>query len=344
MIASAAGYPPFLESAVLLGKAAFTPEQVQKFFNTTRAVQGGLVRHFPGRPPDQSPVNQVIFLNDAELAHFFDRYPYQVDPVVDDAPFFWHFARFSDALSKPLPFSGTVIDFEDFIAEQVSLVFLLIATVLAAVFLFLPLFTIRRVWTELPHKANAAAYFGALGLGFMFLEVTFIQKLTLLLGYPTRSLSVTLCVLLLSCGAGSLFGVRFAERGARTLFGTYAVLVAVVLAGQGALPWLVDHFVGSSLPVRIGIAVLVIAPVGGCLGTFMPIGLRTVAGLSTHSREYVAWAWAVNGFFSVIASILSTILGMVIGFRWLTIVALGVYAVGVFALVKVQEPKTQGAA
>jgi hypothetical protein len=344
MIASAAGFPPFLESAVLLGKAAFNPEQVKKFGDMTASLQGGIVRHLPGRAPDQTPVNQVISLPDGELPAFFKRYAYQVTPVVDDAPFFWHFARYSDAIAKPLPFMGIVVDFEDFVAEQVTLIFLLVATVLAAVFLLLPLRAIRDVWSELPHKANAAVYFGALGLGFMFLEVPFIQKLTLLLGYPTRSLSVTLCVLLLSSGAGSILSARLMGPRRHTLRNTYAALVVVVLAGQGALPWLVDHFVGSSLPVRIAIAVFLIAPVGLCLGTFMPIGLQTVAKLSPHSREYVAWAWAVNGFFSVIASILSTILGMVIGFGWLTVVALGVYAAGAIAFAKVPETRTEGAA
>lgn len=344
MISSAAGFPPFLEPAVLLGKAPFTPEQIRKFSDETAELKGGMVRYVPGRAPDQTPVNQVISLPEAELPAFFKRYAYQVHPVVDDAPFFWHFARFSDAIAKPLPFMGAVVDYEDFIAEQVTLVFLVLAAVLAAVFLLLPLFTIRAVWNELPHKANAAVYFGALGLGFMFLEVTFIQKLTLLLGYPTRSLSVTLCALLLSSGAGSLLGTRLRLPRGRALASVFTVLVAVVLAGQAMLPWLVDHFVGSSLPVRVAITVLLIAPVGLCLGTFMPVGLRTVADLSPHSREYVAWAWAVNGFFSVIASILSTILGMVIGFRWLTIVALVVYAAGAFAFSKVPETRTEGAA
>jgi len=52
----------------------------------------------------------------------------------------------------------------------------------------------------------------------------------------------------------------------------------------------------------------------------------------------------VNGFFSVIASILSTILGMVIGFGWLTVVALGVYAAGAIAFAKVPETRTEGTA
>ena len=49
-------------------------------------------------------------------------------------------------------------------------------------------------------------------------------------------------------------------------------------------------------------------PLGLCLGMFMPLGLGVVNGLSDHPDEYIAWAWAVNGFFSVIGSVLTTIL------------------------------------
>jgi hypothetical protein len=52
------------------------------------------------------------------------------------------------------------------------------------------------------------------------------------------------------------------------------------------------------------------------------------------SREYVAWAWAVNGFFSVISSVLSTILAMVIGFDAIMATALGLYVLAVLALTR----------
>jgi predicted membrane-bound spermidine synthase len=343
LVSSAAGYPPFLESAVLLGKKPFEPEQIARFVGRTERIKGGIVRYVPGRTPDQTPVNKVIAMSKAELPGFFERHPYQVDPVRDDAPFFWHFARFTDAMAAPLPGGGLIIDYEDSIAEQVTLGFFFIVVALAAVLLLLPLFTIRSVWSEMPHKSSALTYFGALGLGFMFIEVALIQKLTLLVGYPTYSLSVTLFALLLSSGAGSLLSARFGQERNRFLFGAVSVLVAVVVLFEVVQPAIVDHFVGSALPVRIAVTVFLVAPIGLCLGSFMPLGLRTVAATTPHAREYVAWAWAVNGFFSVIASILATILAMVIGFRELMLLALLVYVAGAFALARVPESKTRPA-
>ena len=58
------------------------------------------------------------------------------------------------------------------------------------------------------------------------------------------------------------------------------------------------------------------------------IGSRS---LTEHGEEYVAWAWAVNGFFAVIGSVLTTILSMALGFRTVQFVALAVYAIAVLA-------------
>ena len=89
----------------------------------------------------------------------------------------------------------------------------------------------------------------------------------------------------------------------------------------------------ESLVRRHGEVVLIaLAPLGLCLGTFMPIGLSTVSALTPHKATYVAWGWAVNGFFSVMSSILATILAMTMGFAYVLFLALAIYAVGVAAL------------
>jgi Na+/melibiose symporter-like transporter len=60
----------------------------------------------------------------------------------------------------------------------------------------------------------------------------------------------------------------------------------------------------------------------------MPIGLATLASLTAPSQSgvYVAWGWAVNGFFSVLGSVLTTILSMTWGFRTVLLLGLCAYA------------------
>ena len=92
------------------------------------------------------------------------------------------------------------------------------------------------------------------------------------------------------------------------------------------------------------VAVVLLAPVGLCLGAFMPIGLATVAGLSRHGQEYIAWSWAINGYFSVVSSVLATMLSMSFGFRVVLLLAWVVYAIGVLALARIPERASAPAA
>ena len=105
-------------------------------------------------------------------------------------------------------------DPEDVIGERVLLLLLAIAVVYAAVFLLLPFVTVRRTWRALAAKGTSGVYFAALGLGFMFFEITMIQRLVLFLGYPTYSLTVTLASILVFTGIGALASRRLAELAA----------------------------------------------------------------------------------------------------------------------------------
>src|SRR4029450_9936143 len=103
------------------------------------------------------------------------------------------------------------------VGERVLLVFLGVASLLAAVFLLAPLVALRGVWREIPYKANTFVYFAALGVGFMLIEVSLIQRLTLFVGYPTHSLTVTLFSILVSTGVGSLLTDRLSGSWKRVL-------------------------------------------------------------------------------------------------------------------------------
>ncbi len=117
----------------------------------------------------------------------------------------------------------------------------------------------------------------------------------------------------------------------------FAVLCALTAFYEFGLDGVTNGLLDQSLPIRVVVALAMLAPLGLCLGMFMPLGLGVVNGLSAHPDEYVAWAWAVNGFFSVIGSVLSTILAMSIGFRSVQLIALGVYAVAVLAFARLSS-------
>ena len=165
-----------------------------------------------------------------------------------------------------------------------------------------------------------------------------IQKLTLFLGYPTYSLTVTLFTILLFTGVGSLVSAGYSRRRNQVLGILLGTLTALMLFYQFGLGPIVGHWIGAPLPVRIAITIACLAPLGICLGAFMPLGLSTVAGVTEHKAEFVAWGWAVNGFFSVISSILATMLSMTFGFAVVLALAVLIYLVGILALSHIPEP------
>jgi hypothetical protein len=317
-------------STILVKKTPFTATEVDRYLTALEDVPGGELQYAPGRGGDD-PVSQVVTLSDDELDAFYGDYPYDVRPITDDGPFFWNFVPFDDVVSR---FADPIdeADLEDAIGERVLLLLLGVAILLAAVFLLLPFVAIRSIWTRLPRKPTSALYFACLGLGFLFFEITLIQKLVLFLGYPTYSLTVTLASILIFTGVGALLSGRQhlpPQRLALLLLGAITVLTLFYAFG---LPELTDALLDQSLAVRVLVAFVVLAPLGLCLGMFMPLGLRAVAGLSEHEHEYVAWGWAVNGFASVIGAVLTTILAMTFGFQVVLFVALGVYVVALVAL------------
>jgi hypothetical protein len=331
-------------STVLVKATPFTDEEVARFqaqvdfmgaATSDDGLQSGVtLRHVPGQADDGTPVSQILHIPDDELDAWYEAYPYDVTPITDDGPYFWNFARPGtvvremDESLQPLQ----TLDPESGIGERVLLLLLGIAALFALVFLILPFLAIRRDWRELPRKPVSALYFACLGMGFLFFEITLIQRLTLFLGYPTYSLTVTLASVLIFTGIGALLSERVAHKGWKVglwLLGFLAILTAFYELG---LPELVDAAFGLSLGLRVVIAFLAMAPLGLCLGMFMPLGLGAVGRLTPLSREYVAWGWAVNGFASVMGSVLTTLLSMTFGFRTVMLIALGVYAVAVVAL------------
>ena len=330
----------FTMATILIRNEPFSESDAARFVAHEGALDGAVVWHAAGLPvgvDPEHPVRRVIDLDDEGLRDFLERHPYRLDAVRDDAPFFWHFARFRDAFSDEWGGNKIIWNPEDSSGERVLVILLGLAAVFALVFLLLPLFAVRKTWSEVPFKRSTGLYFAALGLGFMFFEVCLIQQMTLLLGYPTYSLTVTLFSLLVFTGLGSLLSERHRLRRNPTLGLLLASIFALMVWYRFGQGFVVDAFIGAPLAVRIPIAVISIAPLGLCLGALMPIGLATVAALSPHTRQYVAWAWAVNGFFSVISSILATMLSMTFGFQTVLSIGAGVYAIGILALMRVPE-------
>ena len=115
--------------------------------------------------------------------------------------------------------------------------------------------------------------------------------------------------------------------------------VIVVLALAVITPAVFRACLGFGLFFRITIALLLIAPLGVVLGIPFPLGLQVTM---QRSSALGAWAWGVNGFFTVIGTVLALMLGMMVGFRTVLRLACGCYLVGLLVIRRISG-RTDGA-
>jgi hypothetical protein len=156
-----------------------------------------------------------------------------------------------------------------------------------------------------PAGRRATALAGLYGVGFMFMELGLLHKLTLAVGGPTQVLSVLLFALLLSCGLGSLMSSRFAP-WFRSRLGSFAIAVAVVGVVTTEVVERYYQLEGvSSSMLRVACVLAMVAPIGLCLGAPFPDLLRRY---SQSDERRLAYLWAVNGIGSVLGGGLTLIL------------------------------------
>jgi len=160
-------------------------------------------------------------------------------------------------------------------------------------------------------------------------EIALLQRFLLFLGEPIYTFAVVLAGLLIFTGVGSSAAGRWGGEPERVLRGALPSLLVVLLATAVITPVVFRLFLGAVLPLRIVIAVLMVAPLGFMLGMPFPLGLRLAMKCSSALGS---WAWGVNGFFTVIGTVLALMLGMMIGFRMVLLLACASY-LGALAVV-----------
>lgn len=274
--------------------------------------------------------------SDAERGAFVAAYPYDVSPATDDKPFFFNYYRWSALFGGHS--HGDARDFTyqtDFpVGHMVLFASMVQIMLLAAVLILMPLRRLAHEGLRTPGAFRYFAYFGALGLGFMLIEIALMQKLVIFLGHPTYALSVVLTSLLAAAGLGSLWSGRIPVVQGRHVRAMLAGVVAVVVLNVLAINFLLPALLGQALMVRIAVVIALLVPTGFVLGMPFPTGMRVVEAQCPH---LLPWGWAVNAFFSVFGSIFCIVASMAIGFTNVLLAAIVVYALGL-GLLRVLAP------
>jgi len=263
------------------------------------------------------------------LADAIARHPLNISAPTDDTPFFFHMLRLRDVFNTARWRDQGIVRF-NMTAVGVLGVLMLTVALLTTACIVVPLFISgARHLGNVPIGSHLL-YFAAIGFGFMLVEISQVQRLTIFLGHPVYSLSVVLFSLLLSSGLGSLStGLLRLDTARRPA--TLLALLAVVLVVFGLVaPIAIRHFEAASAAVRIATSIGMLVPIGFFMGMAFPLGMRRA--LAT-SPSIAPWLWGVNGAASVCASVLVVVIALGAGISAAFWAGTASYVVALAALV-----------
>lgn len=340
-------------ATILVSRRPFTPEEIADL-GAWAGARSFDVAWAPGVPAAAANRYNVLdpdwFRAAAEgllgprPESFLERYPFEIDPVTDEAPFYFHFLPLDRLLDLWRTGGRLALPYFEWGLVAQALV-LVQAIPIAALLILLPLLLLPgpgRVRgraragprSAVPEdggnggRASLFLYFALLGLAFMLLEVSTIQRLVLFLAEPVYATAVVLAAFLVFAGLGSMVaghamrpdtgGYGHAARPWLPFLGI-AVLAPLTYAGGEAL-W--AWFAAAPLPARAALALGLLAPLAFSMGMPFPLGLQRVAD---RRPDWIPWCWGVNGFLSVIGAAAAPLVALGIGFRGVLLVAGGLY-------------------
>ncbi|MDR2103942.1 MAG: hypothetical protein LBP42_07570, partial [Treponema sp.] len=273
-------------------------------------------RHFEGRQEEavESFTNADMYR--ALIPEFFagggktveDRYVFDIRPIRDSRPYYSGFLKL-----RNLPL---YLDQLEDISEEWGYLLLLGLLIQACVFGFIVIVIplIGRWKTLFKNRRGTLGvifYYAGLGLGYMLIEIYFIQRLGVFLSNPTYSTSIVITVMLLCSALGNL------ASGLLKSFRPILVPVSCLLIAACLCFYIfflddfLARFLSASLVIRILVSTAIIAPAAFFMGTPYPNGLDS---LQENKPHLLPWAWGMNGGLSVAGSALARLLTVTSGF------------------------------
>ncbi len=303
-----------LISTLVVSKSPLTPEQISAIKKTAEEKKFEIVM-LPGLVLPEGYLGQIAGAKDSdELVKISGEQNLDLSPSTDMRPFFFNQAR----ILRPFDIINTALHstvVEDVISNGqakaiLNLYIIFFFSLCMVVFVIvMPLLNVIENKGSIFIKIGSF-YFVLIGLGFMLIEISFLQALGVFLGHPIYGLSVVLFSLILFAGVGSLvseyFPLNTLFKQAVWCFSTffYCVLLGLFM----------NHFFSvfaeSDLLMRIFLSVCLIFPAGFLLGFGFPTGLTLAQKIDTRAT---AWFWGINGAAGILGSTAGVALNIALG-------------------------------
>lgn len=317
---------------VLYKKDGFTEEDVIRVKNEAASLSLNI--EYDPTSKQEGPYKELIESNN--LDEVIKNYPTNIQPATDNKPYFDDNLGFGNLSMENMSEvfkqnDKAILALKDRPVAQTTLIVILIQSIVAAAFfILLPLKFIK---DKSDNKFNKSylIYFACLGLGYIMIQVSMIQKFTLFLGQPVYTLLTVISTMLIASGIGSMFSSKFFKGSSNKLIIIFSIIAVLVIAIGVLNPILFSSSVRMEIHWRILITVAMIAPLGFFMGMPFPIGLSLIGD---NQKKFVALSWGVNGFFSVIGTVITIMLAMTTGFMFVFILSALIYAIAMIFIIR----------
>src|SRR5207244_689304 len=98
LVSSGPGFGPQHLTTILVKRQPLTDAERERLRRGVAMMDGGRVEFDGGATGRDRPFGMALTLPDRELAAWTTSQTYDRSAITDDAPFFWHFVRFHDAI------------------------------------------------------------------------------------------------------------------------------------------------------------------------------------------------------------------------------------------------------
>ncbi|MBL8857630.1 MAG: hypothetical protein JNL28_03875 [Planctomycetes bacterium] len=249
---------------------------------------------------------------------------YDYSPPTDERPFFFNMLRGRAAFAESAEEKAGGVLLGNLQATRTLMILALISFVLVLTTVIGPL--VASGFPRMPRRdfALSLAWFCTIGLGFMLIQVAFLQRFSVYLGHPTYALVVILSTMILAAGCGSFFSDKLAfETRVSWLRSVPLATAAILLTGWLALQPVVESTIHLGLIARCAVVVVAVVPLSFLLGFFFPIGMRLVQRIDTSATP---WMWGVNGACGVFGAVMAVVISLWNGIGTNLLVAALLYA------------------
>jgi hypothetical protein len=249
--------------------------------------------------------------------------PSVLTPATDDKPFFDDNYKFSDVTWSTIKevFSQddkAILALKSKPVAQITLLTMLGQVLFVSILLLIVPAIFIKGERKFKVDKKFLMFFAFIGIGYISIQIALIQKFTLFLGQPVYTMLTVISSMLIFSGIGAKYSEKFINGSKSKLYSVFLIIAIYTMFIGLVSPLMFEAFVSLSLILRITITIIMLAPLAFFMGMPFPTGISM---LKNDDSRMVGISWAVNGFFSVIGTVITMILAMMFGFKIIFFIA-----------------------